>query len=81
MFSLPPENFLTLFAPGFFGGLGTPVYWGRCYLWEMSLFFGAVGPLLPTQDRWATIAYLRALQLSWLGSTNELTAEQTAALK
>jgi mono/diheme cytochrome c family protein len=42
---------------------------------------GAVGPLLPTQDRWATIAYLRALQLSWLGSTNELTAEQTAALK
>ena len=42
---------------------------------------GAAGPLMPTQDRWAIIAYLRALQLSWLGSTNDLTAEQKAALK
>ena len=42
---------------------------------------GAAGPLLPTQDRWAVVAYLRALQLSWLGSTNELTAEQAATLK
>ena len=42
---------------------------------------GAAGPLLPTEDRWAVIAYLRALQLSWLGSTNDLTAEQSAALK
>ncbi len=42
---------------------------------------GAVGPLLPTQDRWAVVAYLRALQLSWLGSTNELTADQSATLK
>ena len=46
MFSFPPENFLTIIAPGFFGNLGTPVYWGRCYLWEMSLFIGAIGPLL-----------------------------------
>ena len=46
MFGFPPENFLTMIAPGFFGNLGTPVYWGRCYLWEMSLFIGAVGPLL-----------------------------------
>jgi mono/diheme cytochrome c family protein len=42
---------------------------------------GAAGPLMPTPDRWAAIAYLRALQLSWLGSTNDLTAEQKAALK
>ena len=42
---------------------------------------GAAGPLMPTQDRWTTIAYLRALQLSWLGSTNDLTAEQKAVLK
>src|ERR1017187_8841703 len=42
---------------------------------------GAAGPLIPTADRWATIAYLRALQLSWLGSTNDLTAEQKAGLK
>ena len=42
---------------------------------------GAAGPLMPTPDRWATIAYLRALQLSWLSSTNDLTAEQKAGLK
>jgi hypothetical protein len=42
---------------------------------------GAAGPLLPAQDRWAVIAYLRTLQLSWLGSTNDLTAEQQASLK
>ena len=42
---------------------------------------GAAGPLLPTEDRWAVIAYLRALQLSHLGTTNDLTAEQSAALK
>ncbi|MBV8532230.1 MAG: hypothetical protein JO207_00325 [Verrucomicrobia bacterium] len=46
MFGFPPENFLTVIAPGFFGNLGMPVYWGRCDLWEMSLFIGAVGPLL-----------------------------------
>jgi hypothetical protein len=42
---------------------------------------GAAGPLMPAEDRWAVIAYLRALQLSWLGTTNDLTAEQSAALK
>jgi hypothetical protein len=52
MFSFPPENFLTMIAPGFFGTLadskfpGELDYWGRCYLWEMSLFIGAAGPLL-----------------------------------
>ena len=40
---------------------------------------GAAGPLLPTEDRWAVIAYLRALQLSWLGTTNDLTAAQQSA--
>ena len=42
---------------------------------------GAAGPLIPAEDRWAAIAYLRALQLSWLGTTNYLPAEQSAALK
>ena len=41
----------------------------------------AYGPLMPAQDRWAAIAYLRALQLSWLGSTNDLPAGMQAALK
>lgn len=42
---------------------------------------GAAGPLVPTQDRWAIVAYLRALQLSWLGSKDDLTPAQQAALK
>jgi mono/diheme cytochrome c family protein len=41
---------------------------------------GAYGPLMTAPDRWAAIAYLRALQLSWLGSPGELTAEQRATL-
>ena len=42
---------------------------------------GAVGPLVPTQDRWAIIAYLRSLQLSWLGTKDDLAPAQQAALK
>ena len=42
---------------------------------------GAYGPLVPTKDRWAIVAYLRALQLSWLGTTNDLTNAQRIALK
>jgi len=43
MFALPPENFLTLLAPGFFGDMANCAYWGRCFLWEMSLFMGVAG--------------------------------------
>jgi hypothetical protein len=46
MFSFPPENFLTLLAPGFFGDDVHLIYWGRCYLWEVSIFFGVVAFLL-----------------------------------
>ncbi len=42
---------------------------------------GAAGPLIPAEDRWAVIAYLRTLQLSWLGTTNDLSAAQQAELK
>ena len=42
---------------------------------------GAAGPLVPVQDRWAVIAYLRALQLSWLGTTNDLPASEQTVLK
>ena len=41
----------------------------------------AYGPLITAQDRWAVVAYLRALQLSWLGTTNDLPGDQQAALK
>jgi len=42
---------------------------------------GAHGPLVPLADRWAIIAYLRALQLSQLGSVDDLPPDQQAALK
>lgn len=42
---------------------------------------GAYGPILPVADRWAAIAYLRALQLSQLGSVDDLPPDQRAALK
>lgn len=41
----------------------------------------AYGPTVTIKDRWAIIAYLRALQLSWLGSTNDLPPDLQAALK
>ncbi len=46
MFSFPPENFLTLLTPHLFGDVKTVPYWGRCYLWEMSLFMGVSGFVL-----------------------------------
>jgi len=46
MFSFPPENLLTLVVPTFFGDMVNIPYWGRCYLWEMSLFMGIAGLVL-----------------------------------
>ena len=45
-FSLPPENLITLAVPSFFGDMVRFPYWGRCYLWEMSLFLGMTGMML-----------------------------------
>ena len=42
---------------------------------------GAYGPMVAAEDRWAIVAYTRALQLSRLGMPEELSAEQRAALK
>jgi mono/diheme cytochrome c family protein len=42
---------------------------------------GAYGPIVPAEDRWAIIAYLRALQLSQLGSVEDLPPAQRAAFK
>jgi hypothetical protein len=41
--AFPPENFLTLIAPGFFGNFTALEYWGRYFYWEMCLFFGVAG--------------------------------------
>lgn len=46
MFSFPPENFLTLITPYFFGDMINTPYWGRAYLWEMNLFIGINGLIL-----------------------------------
>ncbi|MCJ7663011.1 MAG: YfhO family protein [Desulfobacterales bacterium] len=46
MFSFPPENLLTLIVPNFFGNINNTPYWGRCFLWEMSLFMGVTGLVL-----------------------------------
>lgn len=45
-FSFPPENLLTFLAPGLFGDMTNHTYWGRCFLWEMSVFTGITGFVL-----------------------------------
>jgi mono/diheme cytochrome c family protein len=42
---------------------------------------GAYGPTVPVEDRWAIIAYLRALQLSWLGTLDDVPQELRESLK
>ena len=64
MFSFPPENFLTLLVPGFFGGMSS--YWGRWYLWEMSLFIGVTGFVLAVSG---ALRGSRELRLSSISMT------------
>jgi mono/diheme cytochrome c family protein len=42
---------------------------------------GAYGPNVPAEDRWAIIAYVRALQLSHLGSVDDLPEAERGNLK
>lgn len=42
---------------------------------------GAYGPNVPAEDRWAIIAYLRAVQLSRLGTIDDVPQELRATLK
>lgn len=42
-FGFPPENLLTLVAPGFFGDAPRVSYWGRWLPWEASAFVGIGG--------------------------------------
>jgi mono/diheme cytochrome c family protein len=42
---------------------------------------GPYGPNVPVEDRWAIISYLRALQLSHLGTIDDVPAELRASLK
>ncbi len=45
-YSLPPEGFISLVVPGFFGDCAHVSYWGRWNMWESSLFIGATGLVL-----------------------------------
>jgi mono/diheme cytochrome c family protein len=42
---------------------------------------GAYGPNVVVEDRWAIIAYLRAVQLSWLGTIDDVPPELRDKLK
>ncbi len=42
IFSLPPENLLTLLSPNVFGDIVNVPYWGKNNLWEMSVYLGIV---------------------------------------
>jgi len=42
-FSFPPENIMTLLVPDFLGDMVHMDYWGRYYLWEMSIFISITG--------------------------------------
>lgn len=46
VFSYPPECFITFLSPDFFGDMVNFKYWGRCYLWETSIFIGITGLVL-----------------------------------
>lgn len=45
------------------------------------LNMGAYGPNITVEDRWAIVAYLRALQLSQLGTVDDVPPELRATLK
>ena len=45
-FAFPPENFITLLAPDFFGDMVKCPYWGRSFLWESSCFISITGLIL-----------------------------------
>ncbi|MBI3813755.1 MAG: YfhO family protein [Nitrospinae bacterium] len=48
MFSFPPENLITFLIPDFFGDMQKLHYWGKNYLWEMSVYAGIMPILLTT---------------------------------
>ena len=75
MLGFPPENLLTLIAPGFFGDMTHQPYWGRCYLWEMSLFIGVTGVAMVVygllagglRRQWREVVLVLVLMLLALG--------------
>lgn len=66
-YSFPPENLLTLMAPGFFGDRFTDQsrqYWGRADFWEMWIYIGLLPLLMAGVGAWASPPRRRLLLLS-----------------
>lgn len=80
MFAFPPENLLTLLAPSVFGNMAEIPYWGRAYLWEVSLFMGVTGLVAAvygifvreTRGRWALLAVVGVTLLLAFGKYTPL---------
>ncbi len=80
IFSFPPENFLTLLIPNFFGDLTAHAYWGRWFLWEMCLFFSVSGLWMtiyglakgPRRQVWSCAGVAAILLVLALGSYTPL---------
>jgi hypothetical protein len=51
-YSFPPENFLTLVTPWFFGDMKNVPYWGRWYITETSLFVSVMGLVMAVYGMW-----------------------------
>ena len=56
VFSFPPENLITLLVPDFFGDFVSNPYWGKNYLWEMSVYLGVI----PAVSAIAAVLFVRA---------------------
>lgn len=78
MFAFPPEKFLTLLGPNLFGKISS--YWGRCYLWETSLFLTVTGLVLAIyaiiyvdyKTKWIPLTMIFVALLLALGSHTPL---------
>jgi hypothetical protein len=69
-FGFPPENLLTLVAPGFFGDSARTSYWGRWLPWEANAFIGVGGLALAAFGMaWARLEGRRALLATMAMST------------
>ena len=79
-YSFPPENFITLLAPGFFGDGHNQPYWGRWFLPEASAFMGVIGLSLAVYGfgaariagKWALLAAAAVAALLALGDNTPL---------
>lgn len=80
MFSLPPENLLTVLSPFPWGGVGGEGYWGRWYLWETQLFFGVTALFMTLvalgwkadRERWRIFGLAALMLLLALGDATPL---------